>query len=168
VPRDEPAKRADAEQDGEGDHEQDDRDRRGAFRILLDPIEEVDGGDLRLEGEVPRDQDDCPDLPDRARERHRDAGQDPREDARQHDAPESGEAARPERLRGVLELLVELDEHGLHGADDEGERDEQQRDVDRAAREGHVGVEVERADRDVERRAWPVERHDHEPRDDRR
>ena len=52
--------------------------------------------------------------------------------------------ARPERPRGVLELLVELDQHRLHRPDDEGKRDEQQRDVDRPARERHVGVEVER------------------------
>ena len=54
---------------------------------------------------------------------------------------------------------VELEQHGLHRADDERQRDEQQREDDGGARAGDV---------DPDRRARPVERDQRQPGDDRR
>ena len=58
-----------------------------------------------LNGRLPVIRTIAPISPMRARERHRDPGQDPGQDRRQDDATEGRELARPERLRGVLELL---------------------------------------------------------------
>ena len=62
----------DPEEDHERDHEQDHRDRGGAGRVAaLDLAEDEDRGDLGLEGDVARDQDQRAELADRARERER-------------------------------------------------------------------------------------------------
>ena len=46
-----------------------------------------------------------------------------------------------ERGRGLLDVVVELLEHGLHGAHDEGQRHEGQRQRHRARGEGQVHAE---------------------------
>ena len=68
---------------------------------------------------------------------------------------------RPGAERGgrLLHLAVELEQHRLHGAHDERQRHEQQREHDRRAGVG---------DMDAERALRPVEREQHEPGDDRR
>ena len=71
------------------------------------------------------------DLADRPRERERDPGEDPGQDVRQDDPPEDGELRGAERARRLLHLAVELEQHRLHGPDDERQRDEQQRHEDR-------------------------------------
>src|SRR5207249_10286099 len=65
----------------------------------------------------------------------------------QHDAEERAPAAAPERLRGLLELVRDGDEHAAGNEDDEGQRH-------RGMYEGHrdeVVVEAELEERDGER-----------------
>ena len=56
-----------------------------------------------------------------------------------------------ERAGRLLHLAVELDQHRLHRPHDERQRHEEQREEDRAAREGEV--DADRGARPVERRA---------------
>src|SRR6266480_1508575 len=144
----------------EGGCEQDDRDgRRPAHVVALDLAEDVDGGNLGLEGDVAGYEDDRAELPDRPREGERAAGEDGGREVRQDDAAEDRPGTGPERRRRLLHLLVELEQHGLHRAHDEGEGDEQEREHDRNARVGDV---------DAEWPPRPVEREEGEARDDRR
>src|SRR6266550_9003988 len=70
-----PTERADREQHTERDQENDDRSCCGATRIsTLEPTEDVHGYDFRLEGEIPRDEHDCAELADGARECKGDTG----------------------------------------------------------------------------------------------
>ena len=88
---------ADGEQHANEISEQHDRDgRRAGWSPLWMWLKTNTDGDLGLERQVARDQHDRADLADRARERERDAGEDPGEDVRQHDPAEHG-AARPRR-----------------------------------------------------------------------
>ena len=64
-----------------------------------------------------------------------------------------------ERARGLLGLVVELEQHGLHRAHDERQRHEEQREDDRGARERDV---------DADGRLRAVEREQRQARDDRR
>ena len=66
-------------------------------------------------------------------------------------SPGGSPAARPggrwssggaQRRRGLLLGRVELQQHGLHGAHHQRQRDEQQRQHDRERREDHVDAEV--------------------------
>ena len=66
---------------------------------------------------------------------------------------------RAERVRRLLDLGVELLQHGLHRADDERKRDEHEREHDRRLREGDV---------DADRRLRAVEREQRQAGDDRR
>src|SRR3954451_21819032 len=91
------AQGADEEQDAEREREQHERQSGRARRVLrLQPPEDVDGGHLRLERQVPRDEDDGAELADRARERERDAGQDRGQEVRKDDAPEDRRRAGAE------------------------------------------------------------------------
>ena len=94
--------------------------------------------DLRLERRVAGDQHERADLADGTGEGERDPGEDPGEDIRQHDAPEDAELARAQRARCFFRIAVELEQHRLDGADDEGERHEEQREQDRLARQRDV------------------------------
>src|SRR5437588_1190364 len=68
------AERADRKQDAERDHEQQQRERGCAGRVITrEPLEHVQRRDLGLEGQVARDQDDRAELADRACKRQRDA-----------------------------------------------------------------------------------------------
>ena len=96
--------------------------------VALDLAEDVDGRDLGVERQVPRDQHDRAELADRARERERDAGEDRRQQVREDDAPEDADRPRAEAGGRLLHLAVELEQHGLHGADDERQRHEEQRE----------------------------------------
>jgi hypothetical protein len=121
--------------------------------------EDVDGRDLRLERDVPGDQDDRAELAHGPRKGERDAGKDRRQQVREDDPPEDLERAGPERGRCLLHLLVELEQHRLYRADDERQRHEQQREQDADPRERDV---------EPERPAGPVEREQRQPGDDRR
>src|SRR5580765_7669090 len=89
----EAAQTADREQDGERDAEDGDgRGRCAALVAALEAAENVDGENLRLEREVAGDENHCAELPDRAGERERDAGEDRRQDVRQDHAPKGGRA----------------------------------------------------------------------------
>ena len=102
-----------SEQDGERDAEQDDGHRGGGDAVAaLALVEDVDRGHLGPEREVPRDDHDRADLADDACEGHRDAGEDPREDVRQHDPPEDRVLAGAERAGRLLHLRVELESTG--------------------------------------------------------
>src|SRR4051794_7818580 len=88
------AQRADREEHGERDHEQQDGERRSALHVVaVDPLEDVERRDLCLEREVARDEDDRAELADRARECERDAGQERRQQIREDDPPKDREAA---------------------------------------------------------------------------
>jgi hypothetical protein len=137
-------------------------------RVAVEALEDEHRGDLRLERQIAGDQDDRTDLADRAGERHREAGQDAREDVRKDDPPERLELTRPERARGLLHLRVELEQHRLHGPHHERQRHEEERQVDRPAGERHVRREVDEPEVDVERRLDSVEGDDHEADHDRR
>ncbi len=167
MPRREPAKPADSEQDRKRDEQEHDGDGRGAFGVLRDAMEEEDRGDLGLERQVAGDEDHRAVFADRARERHRNAREDPGQDVREHDLAERGELARAKRAGRLLELLVELDQHRLHRPDDEGERHERQGDHHCASVNVTLASLVP-SDREVDRRPGAVERHDHEPGNDRR
>ena len=74
--------------------------------------------------------------------REREAGQQRRQQRRQHDAAErSGSRAGAERGGGLLDLAVELLQHRLHGAHDEGQADEDERDEDAERRVGDLDAE---------------------------
>ena len=85
--------------------------------------------------------------------------QDRRHEVGEDHADEDGPAVGAERERRLLHLAVELDQHGLHRADDERQRHEQQRQQHRELRVGDV---------DAERAGRAVERQQREPGDDRR
>ena len=86
-------------------------------------------------------------------------GQDPGEDVREDDAPKDSELRRTERPGSLLHLGVELEQYGLHCANDEGQGDEEERHHDRGSRERDV---------DLNGRGRPVEREERQARDDRR
>src|SRR5205807_6919935 len=68
------AKGADRQEHTERDHEQQHRERSRAGRVVArEPLEQVQGCDLGLEGEGARDEEDRAELADRARTRRCDA-----------------------------------------------------------------------------------------------
>ena len=151
---------ADREQDAERDREQQHREGGGTRRVAaVDPLEDVERGDLRLEREVAGDEDHGAELADRARERERDSGQERRQQVRKDDAAEDREPVGAERGGGLLHLPVELDQHRLDGADDERQRHEQERHQ-------HAPARVRDVDADAAGRA--VEREQRQAGDDRR
>ena len=77
-----------------------------------------------FEGHVAGDEDHRAVFADGAGESEREAGQDRRHQRRQHHHEHGLAAVGAERGRGLLELAVELLEHRLHGAHDEGQTDE--------------------------------------------
>src|SRR5829696_2822195 len=160
MPRPPASEPADADQDQQREREQHDRDRGGADRVVaLDLLEDEHRGDLRLERDVARDQDDRAELADRAGERQRGAAQDRRHEVGEDHAHEDGPAVGAERQRRLLHLAVELDQDRLDGADDERQRDEQQREQHGELRERDV---------DPDRAGRAVERQQREAGDDRR
>ena len=133
------------EQEQERNREHDDRHRRRAVLVpALDVVEDEDRGNLRLEREVAADQDDRADLADRACEREGDAGEDPGEDVRQHDAAEDTCFARAERPCRLLRLAVELVQHRLHRPHNERQADEDQRHDNTRGRVGDLPTQVQR------------------------
>src|SRR5829696_7324709 len=149
---------ADREQYDQRDGEQQHRDRRRPRRVVaLYLPEDVHRRHLRLEGYVPRYEDDRPELPHGARERQGRAGQDRRQQVGQDDLRERLQTARPERDRRLLHLLVQLQQDGLHRPHHERQRDEQERHHDRRARVGDVHAE---------RALGAVERQERQPGDD--
>ena len=133
------AQNADREQYAEGDAENHNRGRGRSARIAaFDPSEDVQRDDFRLERDVPRDEDERPELADRARERERDARQDRRQDARQDDAQEDPGAARTKRRGSFLHLAVQLEQHRLHRSHDERQGHEEQREDDPGALQADV------------------------------
>ena len=104
----------------------------------LDASEDVDGGDLGLEREVPGDDDERPELAHGLREGERDSRQERGRDVREDDAAERRQLRGAERVRRLLELGVELLEDGLDRSDDERQRHEHQREHDRGLRVGDV------------------------------
>src|SRR5438309_10457591 len=89
---------ADCDEDAERDPEYDHGCGSCAAGIAaLDPPEDIDGGDLRLEREVAGENHDRAELADSPRERERDAGEDRRQDARKNDATEGRQPIRAER-----------------------------------------------------------------------
>jgi hypothetical protein len=147
------ANAADREQDAERERQEQQRERRRPLRIAaVEPLEDVDRRDLRLEREVAGDEDHRAELADRAREREGDAGEQGRQQVREDDAAEDAERARAERRSRLLHLAVELDQHRLHRAHDERQRHEQQR----------------REHTDARERDPVVQRQQRQPRDDGR
>ena len=154
------AKRLTDDQQGQRDRQQDDRDGGRAGDVaVLDLAADEDRGDLGLERDVARDQDQRAVLAERPGEGEQHAGEDAGQQVGEDDPPEDGEAAGPERGRRLLHLLVQLHQQRLHGAGDEGQGDEAEGDDDRDPGEGDV--EPDRAFR-------PVEGEQGEAGDDRR
>ena len=104
---------------------------------------DVDRRDFRLHRDVARDQHDRAELADRAGEAQAGAGEDRGQQRRQDDPSQDRERHAPSDAAASSMSAVELEQHGLHGADDERQRDEQQREQDRELRVGEV--EAERA-----------------------
>ena len=75
---------------------------------------------------VAGDQHQRAELAQRAGEGEGDAGDDAGQQVGEDDAAEDREAAGAERGRRRLHLAVHLDQQRLHGADDEGQGDEEQ------------------------------------------
>src|SRR5581483_9908235 len=122
-----PSKAADTEENGERDDEEQHGERRRPRGIpAVQPLEDVERRDLRLERQVARDEDHGAELADRARERERDAREQGRQEVREDDAAEDGDAVRAERRSGLLHVAVELDQHRLHRPDDERKRHEEE------------------------------------------
>src|SRR5215203_5336427 len=141
---------AQPEEQGEGDREQHDGDRRRARRFsALHLPEDVDRGNLGLERLVARQEDHRAELahgPGETQGRPREYG---RREGGQDDPPEGGEAARPQRSRRLLHVAVQLEKHRLNGPDDERKGDEKQRH--RYGRLGVGDVQSQRALGTVER-----------------
>ncbi len=86
--------------------------------------------------------------------------------ARQQNAGDGLETVRAERCRHLLHLPVDLLHHRLHGADDEGQTDEDQRDDDTGRRERNLdaiglkqrtdpaAIGVKRRQRNARDRRW--------------
>ena len=115
--------------------------------------------DLGLERQVAAEQHQRAVLADRPRERQRRTGGDRRRQARQDDPAEDGQPAGAERRGGLLDVVVELLEHRLHGPHDERQGHERERQADRLL--GVGPVQAERAVR-------AVEGEQHQAGDDRR
>src|SRR4051794_31592267 len=113
-----PPKGADRQEHEERDREQQDGERGGALRVsAVVALEDVERRDLGLEGQVARDEDDGAELTDRAGERKRPARQERGKEVREDDAAKDRQPAGTEGGRRLLHLTIELDQHGLHGAD---------------------------------------------------
>src|SRR6476646_11322520 len=103
------AERADPEQNGQRDDEQDDGDGGRTGRIVgLDLARDVDRGDLGLEGDIAGDQYDRTEFADGPGEGQRDAGKDRWQQVRKDDWPADRERAGAQRLRRLLHVTVEL------------------------------------------------------------
>ena len=105
------------------------------------------------------EEQDRAELAQRAGEGEGDAGGEAGEEVGEDDPAEDREVAGAERGRRGLHLAVHLQQQRLHGADDEGQGDEHQRDDDRGAGGGEV---------DADRAVVAVEREQGEAGDDRR
>src|SRR6266576_5767267 len=144
------AEGADRKEDTERDHEQQHRERSRAGRVVaVEPLEHVEGRDLRLEGKVAGDEDDRPELADRARKGKRDPREERRQEMREDDPFEDRDPAGAERRCSLLHLAVQLDQHRLYRANDERKRHEEQRHEDAPPRVGDVDADAAR--RAVER-----------------
>jgi hypothetical protein len=93
------------------------------------------------ERQVAGDEDDRAVFADAAGEGERKTGQDRRCQPRQQHAADGLEAIGAERGCCFLHFLVDLFHHRLHGAHDEGQADEDQRDYDADGREGDLDAE---------------------------
>src|SRR5205807_6455674 len=103
---------SDQQQHQQRHHEQYHRQRRGGLRgVVLDVREDDDARDLHL----PRDQHQRAEFPNRACERERCARDDRRAQRGQHDPAKRRRVRCPQGHRRLLDLLVELDQHRLHG-----------------------------------------------------
>src|SRR5829696_1678483 len=134
----------------QGHDEQDDRDRGGRDDVVrLDLAEYEDRGHLRLERDVPGDEDHRAELAERTRKAERDPGEDRGEEIRQDDPPEYRRAPGPERGGRLLHLPIELEQDGLHGSHDERQGHEEQ--CEQKPDPGVGDVDSERALRSIER-----------------
>ena len=113
---------------------------------LLEPDDDQQRRDLGDVGHVAGDEDHRAVFADGAGEGEREAGQHAPAAARGRTTRDDGLAAvGAERGRGLLDLAVELLQHRLHGAHDEGQADEDQRDEDAERRVGDLDAERRRA-----------------------
>ena len=101
--------------------------------VVLDAAEQSHRRDLRAHRQVSRQQDQRSVLADRSREGERRARRDRGGQGGQHDAPERRQSARSEGGRRLFGIAIELGEDGLHGAHDERQGHEQERQDRRPA-----------------------------------
>ena len=133
--------------DGQQQRERNDkhghRDRCGAgVVILLQFGDDQKRRDLRAHRHIACDEDHRAVFADCASEGHGEAGERRRENRRQENARESLPAACAEARRSFFELLVQVFENRLHGADDEGQSDEGECDRDSECRVGRGNAQM--------------------------
>ena len=156
----------DREHEDERRHEEDERDRRGAGRVvLLELRHDEKGGDLGAEGHVARHEHDRAVFAERPREGQREPRQERREEVRKNDAHERLQARGPENGRGLFQLRVEILEDGLDRADDERQAHEREREDDADGREGDL--QAERLEETAEPAVTGVDGREREARDGR-
>ena len=116
--------------------------RAGAREVVaLGQPEDLRRGDLGLEREVARNEDDRAELADGPGEGQAGAGQHRGQHAREDDPAQHLAPRRAEGGGGVLGLRIELGQHRLDAAHAEGQRHEEQRGGDAEAGAGQVDVQ---------------------------
>ncbi|ABA49583.1 hypothetical protein BURPS1710b_2014 [Burkholderia pseudomallei 1710b] len=137
-----PLQRVDEEQHHERHDEHHDGERGGArVVVLLELRDDEQRRDFRFHRHVAGDEDHRAVFAERAREREREARQQRGRHGRQHDAAEREPARRAEACGRLLLLALEILENGLHGAHDERQADEGQRDEHAERRERDLDPE---------------------------
>ena len=144
----------------ERDHQQHNRYRGSAGAVVVldqrpDPLRRH----LCLAGHGAADQHHRPVLADRAGKRQSRTGKQRRQQRGKDDEGEDRAVVRAQRRRGLLDLAVQFQQHRLHRAHDERQRDEQQRDA-------HAPLGV--LDVDSDGAVGPVQRQHHQAGHDRR
>src|SRR5829696_1474752 len=145
-----PVERVQRDQDEQRERQQQHRDRRRPWHVVdLDLVVDKDRGDLGLVRQVPGDEHDRAELSHGAGEAQGGTREYGWQQVGEDDPPEGRERARPERVRRLFHLAVQLRQNRLYGTNDERKRDEKERHHYR--RSGVGDVEAKGALGSVER-----------------
>ncbi len=129
----------------EGGYQHAGGDRSGSLVVVFfKPDEGEKRGDFGREGLVAGNEDDRAEFAETARKGERRTGQKCGPEDRQDHAPEDRQVAAAERLRGFLERRVEVFEHRLHSAHDEGQAGERHRNHDADRRIGDADASLQK------------------------
>jgi hypothetical protein len=125
-------------------HEHDERDGGGTgVVVLLQARDDEQGRDFGTHRHVAGDEDHRAVLAERAREGHRESGEQGRAQQRKHDAAECQPAVCAEAGGRFLHLRVHVFEHWLDAAHNERQTDKHERDEDADGREGHADSDLD-------------------------